>query len=74
MIASGSNDNIVKLWDIDRKKGWSFRGHQNKVQHVVLWDDYSVLSGSIDRSMRFFDMRDWQSDIYTDDVETLNGF
>ena len=33
-----------------------------------------MLSGSIDRSMRFFDMRDWQSDIYTDDVETLNGF
>lgn len=27
MIASASNDCIVKLWDIDRKKGWSFKGH-----------------------------------------------
>ena len=74
IIASGSNDSIVKLWDIDKKKGWTFKGHQNKVQHVILWDDYSVLSGSIDRSIRFFDLRDWSSDVYTEDVETLNGF
>ena len=65
---------MVKLWDCDRKKGWSFRGHQNKVQHVLIWDDFSVLSAGIDRSIRYFDLRDWSSEVETEDVETLNGF
>jgi WD40 repeat protein len=30
IIASGSQDNSVKIWDIEKKKGWTFEGrHSN---------------------------------------------
>lgn len=33
-----------------------------------------MLSASIDRSIRYFDKRDWSSEFNTEDTETLNGF
>jgi len=76
IIATASRDSTVKMWDIDRKKGWTFKGHMNDVRQVVLWDDYSALSGGIDRSIRYFDIRDWgnENESFTEDSETLNGY
>ena len=57
---SGSKDNTVKLWDTERKKGWTFNGkHSNQINHVLLWDEYSAFSGSVDKTIRYFDIRDW---------------
>jgi WD40 repeat protein len=60
MIVSGGKDNTVKVWDIDRKKGWTFTGkHMNMITKVILWDEFSAFSASIDKSIRYFDVRDW---------------
>ena len=59
MIVSGSKDLSVKVWDIDRKKGWTFQGkHMNMITKVLMWDDTSAFSASIDRSIRYFDIKD----------------
>ena len=71
MIASGSKDNTVKVWDIERKKGWTFTGkHMNMITKVIMWDEYSAISCSIDKSIRQFDIRDWGSET----EETQNGY
>ena len=70
MIASASKDLSVKMWDIDRKKAWTFTGkHMNTVNKVILWDEYSALSASFDKSIRQFDIRDWGGET----EESLNG-
>ena len=65
------------MWDIERKKGWTFEGkHMNMINKVLLWDEYSAFSCSIDRSIRYFDRRDWgnANDNFTEDSDTLNGY
>ena len=70
MIVSGSKDNTVKVWDIDRKKGWTFTGkHMNMITKVLMWDDTSAFSSSIDKTIRHFDVRDWGNE-----ENTLNGY
>lgn len=73
MIVSGSKDNTVKVWDIERKKGWTFTGkHMNMITKVIMWDEYSAFSGSIDKSIRQFDIRDWGSE--TESESAPNGY
>ena len=74
IIVSGSKDKCVKIWDTERKKAWTFEGkHTNQIDHVLLWDQYSAFSGSIDKSIRYFDIRDWGKD-EGKDTDTVNGY
>jgi hypothetical protein len=59
---------------MERKKGWTFSGkHTNQVDHVLLWDKYSAFSGSIDKTIRYFDIRDWGKENERD-TDTINGY
>ena len=49
LIASGGKDNLVKIWDISKKKGYSFDKHMNLITKVLVWDERSALSASADR-------------------------
>ena len=67
----------MKLWDIDRKKGWTFEGkHSNQITNVMLWDEYSAFSSSVDKTIRYFDIRDWgnPNENFNEDSDTLNGY
>jgi hypothetical protein len=39
---------------------------------VLLWDNYSALSGSVDKTIRYFDVRDWGSE--QEESEAVNGY
>lgn len=46
------------------------------MNNVILWDKYSAFSAGIDRSIRYFDIRDWgnENDNFNEDSETQNGY
>ena len=43
---------------------------------MILWDKYSAFSAGIDRSIRYFDIRDWgnENENFNEDSETQNGY
>ena len=60
ILASGSADKKIILWDIATGKNIrTIKEHQDKVQ-IVKWnrcEDNVLLSGSFDKTIRLFDMR-----------------
>ena len=58
LIASGSKDNTVKIWDIKRKRAYTFTGHMNWISKVLIWDHESAISASADKSIRFWNIND----------------
>jgi F-box and WD-40 domain protein CDC4 len=65
LVVSGSRDNAVKVWDIQKKRGVTFevqRGHINWITQVMVWDESSVLSASADRTIRYYDLPQLESD------------
>jgi periodic tryptophan protein 1 len=60
MLASGSADHTVKLWDLGTQRAVrSFGHHRDKVQ-VVTWNPAEpsvVLTGAYDRTAAVFDVR-----------------
>lgn len=59
LIASASNDNTVRLWDVTtRKLVMTLAGHKDSVSSVVFSvDGNTIISGSHDRSARVWDVR-----------------
>lgn len=57
-LASGSNDNTVKLWDVaTRKNTATFNGHSDQVYSVAFNNDASILaSGSKDKTIILWDV------------------
>jgi WD40 repeat protein len=77
ILVSGSKDCAVKIWDIEKKKGSTFLGkHSNQINQVLLWDENSAFSSSVDKTIRYFDVRDWgaSNENFTRDSESLNGY
>ena len=59
MLASGSQDNTIRLWDVDTREnvGLPFRGHEGWVSALAISPDGRwVASGSWDRTVRLWDM------------------
>ena len=55
LIASGSKDATVRVWDIDRKKAFNFYArHSLTVSQVKIWDENNIVSAGIDHSIRSF--------------------
>ena len=46
------------------------------ISKVLIWDEFSAFSASIDRTIRWFDRRDWgnANDNFNEDSETPNGY
>jgi WD40 repeat protein len=58
MLASGSGDGTVRLWDIAmRSKVATLEGHRWSVESLVFsWDGGTLASGSRDRTVRLWDV------------------
>ncbi|AGX86377.1 WD40 repeat domain-containing protein [Candidatus Symbiobacter mobilis] len=59
VLASGSADNTVRLWDVATRKplGEPLRGHEDIVSSVAFSPDGKVLaSGSLDKTVRLWDV------------------
>lgn len=60
VLASGSADTSVKIWDITTQKcSYTFNNHKNKVQSVLFHpsEPYYLASGSYDREVHLLDCR-----------------
>ncbi|ETO36063.1 WD-40 repeat-containing protein, partial [Reticulomyxa filosa] len=60
-ICSGSNDKVIRIWDIETTKQFNvFKGHEGYVMSVKYGPNESlntILSGSFDKSVRLWDIR-----------------
>ena len=61
MIASGSQDNTIKLWDVaTREEIATIYRHTHEVLSVLFSPDGMMLvSGSVDETVRLWDMSEW---------------
>jgi len=67
MIASGSYDSTVKLWDIESgKELCTLSGHSSGIR-CLQFDDHKLLSGSLDNSIKVWDLKTGKL------LRTLNG-
>lgn len=65
ILASGSEDNTIKLWDMNTgkmvrtfKKGWWQKGHEGPVRTVIFSPDGEFLvSGSDDNTIKFWELK-----------------
>jgi WD40 repeat protein len=65
ILASGSEDNTIKLWDMKTgkilrtfKKGWWQKGHEGPVRTVIFSPDgYFLVSGSDDNTIKFWELK-----------------
>jgi len=65
ILASGSEDNTIKLWDINTgkilrtfKKGWWQKGHEGPVRTVIFSPDgHFFVSGSDDNTIKFWELK-----------------
>ena len=58
MLVSASDDKLVKLWDVDKRKfRQTLKGHSNWVRTAQFSiDSRMVASGSDDRSIKLWDL------------------
>ena len=71
LIASGSTDNVIKIWDVKTncKKIKELEGHNNAISCLKFIDDNLIVSGSIDRTIKIWDMNnDYKC------IDTLRNF
>ena len=63
-ILTGSEDSLVKFWDIGRERALTFTEHMNDVTHTLILPNHLV-SGGIDKhvNVRTFDLSDTESHI-----------
>ena len=56
-LASGSDDNTVRLWDVSTRQPLEFKGHEDSVSSVAFSPDGRTLaSGSWDKTVRLWDI------------------
>ncbi len=56
-IVSGSDDNTVRIWDMQGNQLAECRGHQGEVTSVCITADGKIVSGSRDKTVRVWDMQ-----------------
>ncbi|MBP5977609.1 hypothetical protein HW132_34105, partial [Brasilonema sp. CT11] len=67
-IASGSDDETVRLWNLNGQLLRSFKGHSSSVKSVVFSPDgKTIASGSADNTVRLWNLNGQE-------LRTLNGY
>lgn len=56
LIATGGNDNLVKVWTADGKPVHTLKGHANRVYSVAFHPDGRLISGDLMGSVRVWDV------------------
>ena len=57
IILSGSKDNTVRVWDINRKKAIVFTEHMNWINQAMIWDEESGITAACDKSIRLWNFK-----------------
>jgi WD40 repeat protein len=58
MIATGSNDKTVKLWNLNGKELQTFTGHTDSVKSVAFsLDGKMIATGSSDKTIKIWEVK-----------------
>ncbi|MEO1006094.1 MAG: trypsin-like peptidase domain-containing protein, partial [Cyanobacteria bacterium J06638_38] len=74
-IVSGSGDDTIKVWDVSGKLKYTLRGHEDKVDTLVLSNDGHIISGSRDRTIKIWDLQTQtlEQSLETDRSKAINS-
>ena len=69
IIASGTNDGTIKLWNVlSGKEIWTFQGHQGKIRSIIFSPDGKIIaSGGDDKSIKLWSVSSGS------EIDTLHG-
>ena len=76
VLISGSNDETVKLWDIEKQRCIrTLRGHQHMVHKAMFCNDSkNAVSASEDRTLRYWDLETGEClNVFTDHEDVIFG-
>lgn len=61
IFASASSDAIIKISDLDKPNGeeeiCKLEGHLDAVNTIIFWNDSTIISGSMDTTIRIWDWK-----------------
>ncbi len=58
VVASGGADCMVNVWQLDGSLIHALKGHEDRVRHIVKYDESSIISASQDKSIRIWNWRE----------------
>ena len=68
ILISGSNDNQIKIWNLNKKSITTLEGHTNSVFCFEIISDEIIISGSADSTIKCWNILTFEC------MKTLEGF